>query len=140
MSAINLSRKEAGFAVVSAIVILVILAALGTFAMRISSIQHRDFALDIQSSQAYQAARAGLEWGSFTVVNGNCLNTDIDNLSGGMSVSITCSTAPLSEPGAEIFMLTATACNQPNANSPHCPADQPTELYVERRLTNIVER
>jgi MSHA biogenesis protein MshP len=140
MPAISLKRIQSGFAMVAAIAILVILAALGTFAIRISTTQHTSFALDIQSSQVYQAARAGLEWGIYSVVNGNCVSADIDHLPGEMSVTITCTASPTSEPSAELFTLTAIACNQPNNAAPHCPATQPTDIYVERRLNTIVER
>lgn len=139
MPVISRKREQKGFAMVAAIAILLILAALGTFAMRLSTTQHMSFALDIQSSQVYQAARAGLEWGIYAAANGNCVGTDIDHLPGEISVTVTC-TPSVSEPGAELFTLNAVACNQPNANSPHCPAAQPTAMYVERRVDTIVER
>ena len=58
-------KRIRGFALVSAIFILVVLAALGAFIMSISTSQQIGSALDVQGVRAYQAARAGLEWGLF---------------------------------------------------------------------------
>ncbi len=57
-----------GFLLPAAIFLLVILAALGAYALNISSIQQATSRQDIQGSQAYQAARAGLELAIFQVL------------------------------------------------------------------------
>lgn len=57
--------RQSGFALVTAIFILVVLAGLGAAMVSISSSQHATVALDIQSTRAYQAARAGIEWGAY---------------------------------------------------------------------------
>ena len=54
-----------GFAIVSAIFILVVLAALGAFIVNVSTSMHVGSALDVQGVRAYQAARAGIEWGLY---------------------------------------------------------------------------
>jgi hypothetical protein len=54
-----------GFAIVSAIFILVVLAALGAFIVNISTNLQIGSALDVQGVRAHQAARAGIEWGLF---------------------------------------------------------------------------
>jgi MSHA biogenesis protein MshP len=60
-------RRIRGFALVSAIFILVVLAALGAFIVNISTSQQIGSALDVQGVRAYQAARAGIEWGLYQV-------------------------------------------------------------------------
>lgn len=60
-------RKPNGFAIVSAIFLLVILAALGAFMVTMSSTQHLTSAQDLQGSRAYRAARGGLEWAAATL-------------------------------------------------------------------------
>ena len=55
----NLQR---GFSLVSAIFLLVVIAALGTFAVTLSTTQHQSAAMDVMGSRAYQAARAGIEY------------------------------------------------------------------------------
>lgn len=65
---------ERGFSMISAIFLLVVIAALGTFAVTLSSTQHQSALLDILGSRTYQAARAGIEWGAYQVVPGSALN------------------------------------------------------------------
>lgn len=60
---------QQGFSMVSAIFLLVVIAALGTFAVTLSTTQHQSAALDVMGARAYQAARAGIEWGVYQVVN-----------------------------------------------------------------------
>jgi MSHA biogenesis protein MshP len=57
-----------GFSLVSAIFLLVVIAALGTFAVTLSTTQQQSAALDVLGSRAYQAARAGIEWGAYQVL------------------------------------------------------------------------
>lgn len=58
---------EQGFSLVSAIFLLVVVAALGAFALTISTSQQQSQTLDLMGSRAYQAARAGIEWAAFNV-------------------------------------------------------------------------
>lgn len=58
---------EHGFSLISAIFLLVVIAALGTFAVTLSTAQQQSAALDVLGSRAYQAARAGVEWGAFQI-------------------------------------------------------------------------
>ena len=58
-----------GFALVSAIFLLVVLAALGAFMLTFSTVQHTTATTDIQGSRAYQATRAGIEWAVFQTLD-----------------------------------------------------------------------
>lgn len=60
---------EAGFVLPTAIFLVVILAALGGYMVTLARTSHMSGALDIQGSRAYQAARAGMEWAAWQVVN-----------------------------------------------------------------------
>lgn len=60
---------ESGFVLPSAIFLVVILAALGGYMVTLSRTSHMSGALDIQGARAYQAARAGMEWAAWQVVN-----------------------------------------------------------------------
>lgn len=64
-------RRCAGFTIISAIFLLVVLSALGAFIVNISSGQHVTAAVDVQGARAYQAARAGIEWGAYQVLEPN---------------------------------------------------------------------
>jgi MSHA biogenesis protein MshP len=61
-------KSQYGFLLVTAIFLLVILAALGAFILTISGTQQTSSALDVQGTRAYQAARAGIEWASYQVL------------------------------------------------------------------------
>ena len=56
---------EAGFVLPTAIFLIVILALLATFLVRMSLITQRNSVLDVQGERAYQAARAGIELGLY---------------------------------------------------------------------------
>ena len=58
-----------GFSLVSALFILVVLAALAAGLVRVSTMQHAGVALDLQGVRAYQAARAGIEWGAYRILD-----------------------------------------------------------------------
>ncbi|MDI1361652.1 hypothetical protein [Methylotenera sp.] len=61
--------KQQGFLLPAAIFILVILAALGAYALNITSVQQNTSLQDTQGTRAYQAARAGVEWAAYQVLN-----------------------------------------------------------------------
>lgn len=61
--------NQKGFLLPAAIFILVILAALGAYALNITSVQQTTSLQDTQGIKAYQAARAGVEWATYQVLN-----------------------------------------------------------------------
>jgi MSHA biogenesis protein MshP len=151
-------KNVRGFALVSAIFILVVLAALGAFILNISTNQQIGSALDVQGVRAYQAARAGIEWGVYQVQSStgyrfgyDCPTTDTGSqcpnrrsctaasgsASGsfpvfGFTVDVTCFPSTPAVSGEPIiYTITATACSTTGA----CPNPSPGNLYVERRLT-----
>lgn len=63
------NAKNRGFALVTAIFLLVVLAALGAFIVNISATQSITSAQDLRGSRAYHAAQAGLEWGLYQVLD-----------------------------------------------------------------------
>lgn len=63
------TRLQDGFSLVSAIFLLVVIAALGAFAVTLSTTQQQSSALDVLGSRAYQASRAGIEWAAYQVAN-----------------------------------------------------------------------
>ena len=62
-------RRQRGFAIVTAIFILVALAALAVAIAMISTRASTGQSLDIIGSRAAQAARAGLDWGAYQVLD-----------------------------------------------------------------------
>ena len=136
-------KRATGFAIISAIFILVVLAALGGFVLHMSAGQQMGSALDLQGVRAYQAARAGLEWGLYRQLRaGSCAGATsfvpAASSFAGFTVTVDCvATAdPGGFSGPTVYTITATACNQPNAAEPLCPnTTSPGSLYVERRIS-----
>ena len=139
-------RTQAGFSIVTAIFLIVALAALGAFAMSLLRVQQTTAALDELGARGYQAAQAGIEWGAWQILRGggNCNFASGDlALPGTLSpfvVSVRCLSSVHFEAGnpVTIFRLTATACNQPLAGT--CPNPAPGIDYVERQVQGAVER
>jgi MSHA biogenesis protein MshP len=143
----KLPHRLRGFALVSAIFILVVLAALGGFIATVSTTQHVGSALDVMSARAYQAARAGVEWGLFqTQAAAWCAATPSSDIGpfNGVTVTVACTTVASGnavEAGlGGIYRITATACAPAAAGAPACPGAAAGAGYVERRLTALVER
>ncbi|BAO28640.1 hypothetical protein [Sulfuritalea hydrogenivorans] len=136
MSTTRPDRRSGGFAIVSAIFILVVLAGLAAFVVSVTSTQHVTFAQDVQSARAYQAARAGTEWGiqrwlaatPSVTCSGATLSFADPDLSGFQTV-VTASTT--TGGGVNFCVITATAT--PTGASPGALG------YVERQLRVVVE-
>lgn len=67
----TIRKLQRGFSLVTAIFLLVVLSALGAMMLTFFSAQQQSSALDVMGVRAYQAARAGVEWGAFQVIQSN---------------------------------------------------------------------
>ena len=113
---------QRGFSLITAIFLLVVLASLGAVMMTFFTAQQQSSALDVMGSRAYQAARAGIEWGAYQVLrNDSCAApTPLPALGGTLSpftVTVGCittshdegtRTAATSNP-VQVYLITATA-------------------------------
>ena len=131
--------RDRGFAAVTAVFILVVLAALGVALLTISGGQQRSSAFDTLGSRAYQAARAGTEFGIYQALrNSSCPASTVLALPGGLSdfsVRVECASSQHTEaapPAVTMYQITATACNRAV-----CPAAADA-TYVERQLRVVV--
>jgi MSHA biogenesis protein MshP len=136
--------QQRGVGLASAIFLLLVLGGLTVFLLNVSGLQHSSAALDVQGARAYQAARAGMEWGVYRALrNASCAGTSSFALSGGLSdftVTVECSATPYTEVDAtakNIYSLRATACNRPAAGV--CPGVS-GPFYVERQLQALVDK
>jgi MSHA biogenesis protein MshP len=106
-----------GFALVSAIFVLVVLALLGAMIVALSTTQHMGQVRDLFGSRAYFAARTGIEWGVYAALrNSSCApSTTLPPLAGSaadFAVVVTCSVSgPFDEGGTtvRVYQLTSTA-------------------------------
>jgi MSHA biogenesis protein MshP len=144
-------RPAGGFTLVSALFVLVVLAALGSALAKLSMRQQLGSAAEIEAARAYQSARAGLEWGAFQVLRNPappaaapaCFGATSFNPPGslaGFTVTVNCSRTPASgtlSDGATslaFYQVVANACNAPSSGA--CPGSgTPQPTYVERQLT-----
>lgn len=135
--------RSRGVGLVTAIFLLVVIAGLAVAMVTVFTTQQTSSALDVQGTRAYQAARAGLEWGIFKQARqGTCdvsSSFAFDNTTSlrGFVVTVTCQRAdgPTTDGGDENVLdrwkVTATACNAPDGNGA-CPNPQNTTDYVQR--------
>jgi len=109
--------KETGFAIVTAIFLLVILGGLAAFIVSVSTAMHTSSALDVQGTRAYQAARAGIEWGAYQALAAapSCAaSTNLPALGGslaGFTTTVTCVLSVQAEGAATVntYQITSTA-------------------------------
>ncbi len=131
-----------GFAIVSAIFLLVVLTTLGAFMVTFSTAQHATSTQDVLGTRAAQAARAGIEWGNYKVLTpvaapaaAACTINPLTlagNLA-GFTVTVACTTSgPFMENGNSItiYNITSTASMGTPGSS----------TYVERQFQATIGR
>jgi len=132
---------EHGFASIVAIFLLVVMAAMGSFMLTFSNTQQLTVAQDIKGSQAYWAARAGLEWSMGNVIRQpsktvGCPTspTSLTGFDGGFTVDVTCKKSVYTEGVKEkkIFLFTSVASN--------FPATVGNVGFIERSVSASVEK
>lgn len=108
--------KQGGFSIVAAIFLIVTLASIGLYMVRISSVQHTTNLFTLQGAKAYYSARSGLDWGIATALNNAACFADttftISNGNIPFSVTVSCNlTAGIAEQttAIPIYNVTATA-------------------------------
>lgn len=117
-------KRQAGVGLVTAIFLVVVISGLAAALVTIFTSQQASSGLDLQGTRAYQAARAGIEWGLFRQTRAaSCVastnfalpaNTSLS----GFTVTVTCTTVagPAGDTTLNRTIIRATACNQPDGN------------------------
>jgi MSHA biogenesis protein MshP len=159
---------ERGFSLVAAIFLLVVLALLGALIASVTGMQQASGQLDVLGVRAYQAARTGMEWAIYQVVDpGNTLNptscgtqsppnppnmpncpaspTTLPALGGslsGFTVKVECTPYPASgnitEGNRQVRVFEIVVTACSPSGS--CPNGSPGNGYVERRLVATVSK
>ena len=149
--------RQSGFSVVAAIFLLVVLAILAVIIASVTGLQQASSQLDILGARAYQAARAGMEWGAYQVLdpNNNLNAANCTSGPGGAPVMSACPVSPTNlalagsltpftatvtctltadttegNRNVRVFTITSTACNQAGP----CPAVPASAEYVDRQI------
>ncbi len=137
--------RQSGAALMAAIFLLVVIAALTAFLVKMSGLQHSSAALDVQGARAFQAARTGIDWAVYRVLRDpGCPAPSSFGLGGGLSdftVTVQCVDTGYTEIDATVktvSSITATACNRPDGAG-DCPG-LVGSFYVERQLQALVDR
>lgn len=140
------ASRQRGFSLISAIFLLVVIAALGAFAVTLSTTQQQGAALDVLGARAYHAARAGIDWGAYQILPNSAVPggfaevcrtgaasqvvAPLPNTLAGFAVNVGCTSTAHSEAGATVtvYQLTSTATQGAAA----------TPDFVERQITATI--
>lgn len=134
MKRAELKRTQQGFALIAAIVLIVVLAAMAGFVASMVSGQSAGQQLERMSGVAERAAQTGVEWGAYQVLRqapGICplvpavtsfTSVTLPGIPVGMTVTVSC--VPVAGPAP--YRITATAFYGVNPTNPD---------YVERSKT-----
>jgi len=100
-------RGQRGMALIAALFLIVVLAALGIFAVRIGGAQQQTVNLGLLGDRAVAAANSGIEYGIYRQLNTGCASANATiNLNQaalvGFRVVVTCS-------GSGPYVITASA-------------------------------
>lgn len=137
-------RRARGFALILALFLLVSLFAIAAYLLTVSTGQLEAGLQDEQGARAYQAARAGIDWGAFQLLR-NSGGSFASNCAAGSAAQafglaegladyraeVSCLLIGSETEGAatvQVFRLTATGCNRNPCGS------GVDATYVERQL------
>ena len=128
---------QSGFSIVSAIFLLVVLSAMGAFMLTFSTVQQMTSTQDLQGAKAYQAARAGIDWGAYQILQtgappcsaaGTSSAVTLGGNLASFTLTVSCTSyGPYTEGATPVslYQITATASSGAAVGS---------STYVERQL------
>lgn len=113
-------RRQSGVSVITAIFLLLLMAMLAAAMVSIVSTSHVNMAADIGGIKAYQAARAGAEWGMYQL-DPNAQSPSLPTCVDGTppipdhAVDVRCSSSTYSEAGRQIGIYRITSVATPTS-------------------------
>lgn len=126
--------RQSGISLVPALFLLIVLAALGAVAVKLTAVQNQTVVLAMQSARAFAAARAGVDWSAYqALVNGSCgASTLVLTEAGlnGFSVDTICSVTTHAEGPLTVSVYTIEAFARAGAYG--------TPDYVSRRIRSTI--
>ena len=128
---------QSGFAMVSAIFLMVVLALLGGLMLSLANSQQIGAVRDLLGTRAYYAARAGIEWGVYQALqSGSCAASSAmpgSVAATGFSVQVVCvASGPFDEAGVNVTLYQITSTASAGTLGAHD--------YAERRLQALVSQ
>ena len=144
----NRSRRQAGFAYIAAVVLLVVVAGLAVALLRLSSTQQATVNQALLGARASLAARGGIEW-AFHVLNTRCqqapaapVPVDLTEFQAesGFHVTVTCSYTTYFEASAYAYRVRAAIPSRspihwPSASTGSAPSPAMAQAAVARTRT-----
>jgi len=138
-------RPARGVSLITAVFLIVLLAGLAAALVRVFGAQQAASAMDMLGSQAYQAARSGLEWGMFQQLRvqppsvgcfpAKTFALPSDGSLRNFSVTVSCVAKAGGNTAGDTtnrWTITSVACNLPPTSA--CPNSNPNSDYVQRSL------
>ncbi|MBQ5947592.1 agglutinin biogenesis protein MshP [Massilia sp. ST3] len=139
--------RSAGVGLVTAIFLLVVLAGMGVAAVSLFNSQQASASLDLEGARAYQAARAGIEWGLFQRLRaGQCAAPTSfrlpDSVLASYTVTVSCTLLPTLQveddngdpQPLQRWRIRAIACNQPVNGACEQQPSSTSPDYVRRQV------
>jgi len=103
------SQRQGGFSLVAAVFLLVVLAGLGVYAVRINTLQQQTVTAGLRAAQAYHAARSGIAWAAHRALNGGpCAAATLtlsEGAAAGFRVAVQCVESTHSEGSSSVRVL-----------------------------------
>ena len=143
----NLFYRQRGFSLVTAIFILIVLAALGSYMVTIGGTNRATSSAALQGARAYQAARSGIDWSVYMIstaadqttartncngiINANNFTLNVAGLN-NFTISTLCSFTTHSQQGllnVTVYTITSTATSGGNYGDLD---------FVQRRITATI--
>lgn len=135
----TLRRLQTGFGMVTAIFMLLIMASLAGYLVRVSSLGQFSSAIDFDRARAYQAAQAGVQWAGYQIykaASNACTAAGVDvalDATGFPGIGLTVTCTPTVNGTVTTYTVFSVACNV-TSGTPKCPASSPGTGYVEQAV------
>jgi MSHA biogenesis protein MshP len=105
--------RSRGFALIAALFLLVVVAALGTFSVRVYMSQQSNADLELAGARADAALQAGIQYAAARLLSGNGCNSLTNPLTLPQNFTVTflgCGTVPVANtPPVTVFSIQVTA-------------------------------
>ncbi|MBE7374789.1 pilus assembly protein MshP [Pseudomonas lopnurensis] len=119
-----------GFGLVAALFVMIVIGGAIAAMMHLASVQHTTTNLSLQQARAYQAAKAGGEWGILHMSASESACAEVKILSvDGFNVEVTCSFMPSTE------LVEETNC-QTESGIATCTSSSPVFYTITSRAEN----
>ena len=123
-------RRQCGFSIVSAIFLMVVLSSLAAWMVSIAGVQTQTSSYAVVEARVYHAARSGIEWARYNIVNAGSCGVSPATIA-GFNVTISCSGPDVhDEAGISVNVFSVTVLAEFGSFG--------TADYVSRRLQSTV--